>query len=134
MKPTPDSPNEHKRRYILAKYVWKGFVEGSIDREADWAGGNLEDGDSGRDALGGGGAGGGGGEWRRGVREGGDGGGGEGRGGGAERWSLRLSECAATGDLAGAVQALAHGEFRAGGEGGRGVITMFNGGVSTCLV
>ncbi|CAN0537442.1 unnamed protein product, partial [Laminaria digitata] len=27
VKPTPDSPNEHKRRYILAKYVWKGFVE-----------------------------------------------------------------------------------------------------------
>ncbi|CAM9748467.1 unnamed protein product, partial [Ascophyllum nodosum] len=73
VKPTPDSPAEHKRRYIQAKYVWKGFVEGSNGRTR----GSFDVGD--------------------------------GRGVGADRWSLRLSDCAAAGDLAGAVEALAHG-------------------------
>lgn len=35
-----------------------------------------------------------------------------GGGGDLDRWSFQLSECAAKGDLAGAVQALAHGELK----------------------
>ncbi|CAM9509210.1 unnamed protein product, partial [Scytosiphon promiscuus] len=31
-KPTPDGTGERKRSYIQAKYVWKGFVEGSNGR------------------------------------------------------------------------------------------------------
>lgn len=113
IKPKPDSPADHKRRYIQAKYVWKGFVEGSSDREdeevdagiGDAAGGSVGGGAHGRRSS------------RDGSNAGGDvsGGGGSGgasgtRGVGADRWSLRLSECAGTGDLPGAVEALAHGD------------------------
>lgn len=120
-KPLADSPPEVKRQYVHAKYAWKGFVEGSSTTRGSLGG----QGDLAR--IDGGGAGGiwggGGGNGESGRREGIDGAGagaggaagggsgvGTGRGGiGADRWSLRLSECAAAGDLTGAVEALAHG-------------------------
>lgn len=110
IKPTPDSATEHKRRYIQAKYVWKGFVEGSNGREEDGPEAGI--GDAAGGSVGGGA------HRRQGSRDGasagGDASGGGGaagaRGVGSDRWSLRLSECAATGDLAGAVEALAHGK------------------------
>lgn len=120
-KPTPDAPGEQKRSYIQAKYVWKGFVEGSNGRlEGDrWGGTSSSDhhanGGDFHSGDGGGGSSRGGGGSSHSRRSSRDGGGsvngvGGGRGSGTERWSLRLSECAASGDLAGAVEALAHGE------------------------
>lgn len=127
-KPTPHSPAEEKRRFVKAKYVWKGFVEGSSNSSRE--GGDIAGSSFGGYLSGGGGH-------RRGSgssssalsgRDGSGGGGLEALGGGsragAERWSLRLSECAATGDLAGAVEALAHGEVSFGGGGGEVLLSV----------
>lgn len=118
VKPTPESPADHKRRYVQAKYVWKGFVEGSNNRDGDWAGTSS----SSSGELGGGDTNGGGAHRRSWGSGEGDGASGL---AGAERWSLRLSECAATGDLMGAVEALAHGEY---------VCLLFGGATSVGLL
>lgn len=125
-KPTPNSPAEEKRRFVKAKYVWKGFVEGSSNSSRD--GGEVAGSSMGGYPSGGG-------VHRRGSgssssalsgRDGSGGGGldllGGGNRAGAERWSRRLSDCAATGDLAGAVEALAHCEVSFGGNGWVGVL------------
>lgn len=96
MKPTPDSSAEQKRKYIQAKYVWKGFVDRASNGRS--TGGEGRHGDSGSGSHGK--------HKRRGSL---DAGGGVGD---LDRWSLQLSECAAAGDLAGAVEALAHGELK----------------------
>ncbi|CAN0448941.1 unnamed protein product [Ectocarpus sp. 12 AP-2014] len=116
-KPTANSPGDLKRSYIQAKYVWKGFVEGSTSRLVAGGGWGATRGGGGDHSSSEGGGGGSSTHSRRSSRDGGgvngDSTGGSGgfaaRGGGAEMWSLRLSECAASGDLAGAVEALAHG-------------------------